>query len=221
MVLKTKAHQTTRPGGLVGVILRTAFRVIQLIIALVIAGIYGEDLRKAHDASEPADSRWVFAEVVAGLSIITAIVYLVPMVRSVKFFAWDAVLLYVLSSPASKLLWLIYSFQTNSLFWLILFGIYGKLYIHEDCEGIGACKRMKTAVWFDMLGMIFWFFSAVGKCHRHTVLLPSRLLIFYFRRRIYVLERTTQQLNVHWSWISRLNAAHLGCCASLSYIFFQ
>lgn len=95
MVLKTKAHQSTRPGGLVGVILRTALRIIQIIIALVIAGIYGQDLRKAHSAGEPADSRWVFAEVVAGLSTITAIVYLVPMVKSVKFFAWDAVLLYV------------------------------------------------------------------------------------------------------------------------------
>lgn len=94
MVLKTKAHQSSRPGGLVGVILRTALRVIQMIIALVIAGIYGQDLREAHSAGEPADSRWVFAEVVAGLSTITAIVYLVPMVRSVKFFAWDAVLLY-------------------------------------------------------------------------------------------------------------------------------
>jgi len=141
MVLKTKAHQTPRPGGLVGVILRTALRGIQLVIALVIAGIYGQDLRKAHDAGEPTDSRWVFAEVVTGLSIITAIVYLVPMVRSFKFFAWDAVLF---------------------LFWLVLFGIYGKLYISEDCEGIGACKRMKTAVWFDMLGMIFWFLSTVA-----------------------------------------------------------
>lgn len=96
MVLKTKAHQSSRPGGLVGVILRTALRVIQMIIALVIAGIYGQDLRTAHSVGEPADSRWVFAEVVAGLSIITTIVYLVPMVRSAKFFAWDAALLYVL-----------------------------------------------------------------------------------------------------------------------------
>lgn len=98
MVMKTKAHQSPRPGGLIGVILRTALRVIQLIIALVIAGIYGQDLRKAHSTSEPADSRWVFAEVVAGLTIITTIVYLVPMIKSHKVFAWDAVLLYVLPS---------------------------------------------------------------------------------------------------------------------------
>lgn len=95
MVLKTKAHQSSRPGGLIGVILRTALRIIQMIIALVIAGIYGQDLRKAQSANEPADSRWVFAEVVAGLSIITAIVYLVPVIKSTKYFAWDAVLLYV------------------------------------------------------------------------------------------------------------------------------
>lgn len=108
MVLKTKAHQSPRPGGLVGVILRTALRVIQMIIALVIAGIYGQDLREAHSAGEPADSRWVFAEVVAGLSTITAIVYLVPMVKSVKFFAWDAVLLYVFSTTALTLEFIVF-----------------------------------------------------------------------------------------------------------------
>lgn len=95
MVLKTKAHQSLRPGGLFGIILRTALRAIQMIIALVIAGIYGQDLREAHSANEPADSRWLFAEVVAGLSIITTIVYLVPMIKSAKYFAWDSVLLYV------------------------------------------------------------------------------------------------------------------------------
>lgn len=52
-----------------------------------------------------------------------------------------------------------------SLFWLILFGIYGKLYIPEDCEGSSACGRMKTAVWFDMLGMILWFFSTISEYH--------------------------------------------------------
>lgn len=79
-----------------------------MIIALVIAGIYGQDLREAHSAGEPADSRWVFAEVVAGLSTITAIVYLVPMVKSVKFFAWDAVLLYVFPTTALTLEFIVF-----------------------------------------------------------------------------------------------------------------
>lgn len=51
-----------------------------------------------------------------------------------------------------------------SLFWVVLFGIFGKLYLPEDCEGNGECGRMKTGVWFDMLGMIFWFGSFVGEC---------------------------------------------------------
>lgn len=140
-----------------------------MIIALVIAGIYGQDLRKAHSVNEPADSRWVFAEVVAGLSIITAIVYLVPAIKSTKYFAWDVVLLYV--PRCYYYAWNLWCFEdgivnmVNSLFWLILFGIFGKMYLPEDCEGASGCQSMKAAVWFDMLGMIFWFSSAVGKYH--------------------------------------------------------
>lgn len=37
------------------------------------------------------------------------------------------------------------------------------MYLSEDCEGASGCESMKAAVWFDMLGMIFWFSSAVGE----------------------------------------------------------
>lgn len=45
------------------------------------------------------------------------------------------------------------------------------MYIPEDCEGASGCESMKVAVWFDMLGMIFWFSSAVGKYPPPTLLL--------------------------------------------------
>lgn len=47
------------------------------------------------------------------------------------------------------------------LFYLVLFGIFGKLFIGEDCEGNGKCNRMKTAVWFDLIGMLLWFGTGV------------------------------------------------------------
>lgn len=45
------------------------------------------------------------------------------------------------------------------------------MYIPENCEGTSGCERMKAAVWFDMLGMIFWFSSAVGKYQSSLFLL--------------------------------------------------
>ena len=62
-------------------------------MSLVIAGLYGKDLRRATQHDEKADSRWVFAEVVAGLSVIVAGVYLVPIVKSYRTFFVDGVLL--------------------------------------------------------------------------------------------------------------------------------
>jgi hypothetical protein len=49
-----------------------------------------QDLQKA----SYADSKWVFAEVVAGLSAVTVLVYAgLFFVPTEKFFAWDWVLL--------------------------------------------------------------------------------------------------------------------------------
>lgn len=81
--------------------------------------------------------------------------------------------------------------MVNSLFWLILFGIFGKMYLPEDCEGASGCQSMKAAVWFDMLGMIFWFSSAVGKYHFFSSS-SYNILTFIPRWCVHVLERTTQ-----------------------------
>jgi len=135
MVIKTTDHQTPREGGLIGVIGRTFLRGLQFIFALVIAGLYGKDISDGNHSS-----KWVYAEVVVGLTAVTTLVYLVPFVRSFKMFFWDALLF---------------------IFWTALFGVFGNIYIHKDCKGNGTCNRMKAAVWIDMIEMLMWFISAV------------------------------------------------------------
>jgi hypothetical protein len=93
MVHKSTVNRSSPPGGLVGVIIRTTFRLLQIIIALIIAGLYGRDLQTDSEHGDHADSRWVYAEVVAGFSLLTAAVYLLPFIQSFKFFFWDAILL--------------------------------------------------------------------------------------------------------------------------------
>ncbi|KAA8909777.1 hypothetical protein FN846DRAFT_941441 [Sphaerosporella brunnea] len=145
MVKKCPDHRTAPPGGLMGFILRTSLRVLQIITALIIAGMYGQDLNNDDKAGRKAGPAWVYAEVVVGLSVITAVVYLLPILRSFKFFFfWDAILF---------------------IFWTALFGTFGNLYIKRDCNNNGSCNRMKVAVWFDLVGMLLWFISAVvGGC---------------------------------------------------------
>lgn len=48
-----------------------------------------------------------------------------------------------------------------SILWTAVFGIFGKLYIHANPQGDGGIKRMKNAVWVDLVNMLLWLFSSV------------------------------------------------------------
>lgn len=84
-------------GGIVGATIRIILRFFQFVFAITVAGLYGVDLAAADKLDRYADSKWIYAEVVAGLSAITVLVYAVPFFRSYWAFAWDWVLLCVCS----------------------------------------------------------------------------------------------------------------------------
>ena len=48
-----------------------------------------------------------------------------------------------------------------SILWAAVFGIFGKMFIHEKPEGNSGIKRMKNAVWIDLINMLLWFFTAI------------------------------------------------------------
>lgn len=72
---------------------RLAFRLLQFVLAITVAGLYGVDLSRARAEGKYIDSKWVYAEVVAGLSAFTAVVFCLPIVKAWFFFIWDAILL--------------------------------------------------------------------------------------------------------------------------------
>jgi H+/Cl- antiporter ClcA len=79
---------------------------------------------------------------VGSLSAPTALAYLVPFIHRIPFiFVWDTILF---------------------ILWIALFGIFGKMYIHENPEGNGGIKRMKSAVWMDLVNALLWLISAIG-----------------------------------------------------------
>ncbi len=80
-------------GGLPGALARLTLRFLQFILAITVAGLYGVDLHHAQQAHAYTDGKWVYAEVVAVLSIVTVLVYAVPLVKSWWGFGWDWVLL--------------------------------------------------------------------------------------------------------------------------------
>jgi hypothetical protein len=48
-----------------------------------------------------------------------------------------------------------------SILWTAVFGTFGKLYIHENPGSDGGVKRMKSAVWIDLVNMLLWLVTAV------------------------------------------------------------
>ncbi|KAF2492763.1 hypothetical protein BU16DRAFT_466127 [Lophium mytilinum] len=126
----------------IGAILRLIARLLQFVLALTVAGLYGVDLHNAHKAHVYADSKWVYAEVVAGISAITALVYTLPIPMIKPWFLW----------PLDTLIFILY---------MALFGTFGKMYINENPEGDAGITRMKHAVWVDLVNMLLWFFTAV------------------------------------------------------------
>jgi len=128
-------------GRLGGALARIVLRFFQFVLALTVAGLYGIDLHRAHEAHAYTDGKWVYAEVCAGLSAFTVLVYAVPFLKSYMAFAWD---------------WVLFCL------WTALFGIFGHIYIpaHPTPKQSGQI-RMKHAVWVDLVNMLLWLITAI------------------------------------------------------------
>ncbi|KAI0458487.1 hypothetical protein F5B21DRAFT_459894 [Xylaria acuta] len=115
---------------------------VQFVLAIVVIGLYGTDLDRARKAGVYADGKWVYAIVVASLSAVTAILYLFPFfLRFAAVPVWNVVLF---------------------ILWIVLFAVFGSLYIHEDPEGNGDIQRMKNAVWIDLINALLWLIGTVA-----------------------------------------------------------
>jgi hypothetical protein len=94
-------------GGIaLSYLLFVLLHVSQFILAVTVCALYGIDLDRARKAGVHADGRWVYAEVVGGLSALTAVLLCVPYIlRFALVWAWNLILF---------------------ILWIALFGIFGK-----------------------------------------------------------------------------------------------
>jgi hypothetical protein len=87
--------------------LSTALHIVLLALALAVAGLYGQDLRRAHRAGKYQDGKWVYAVVVAGLSALSALLLMVPaLLRYMAAWMWSFVLF---------------------VLWIAVFGVFGRV----------------------------------------------------------------------------------------------
>jgi len=119
---------------------RAILRLLQFALALTVCGLYGTDIQNGNKEHQSADPKWLYAVVIGGLSVVTSLIYGIPLVKSYLFFGWDTILF---------------------VLWIAVFGIFGKMYLHEDPEGNAGVQRMKNAVWVDLVNVFLWLISAI------------------------------------------------------------
>lgn len=132
-------------SGSLGLFARATLRTLQFTFAVIVAALYGIDLSQSTSTNTHANSAWVFAEVVATLSIITCGIHCLVAVKRVAWCAWD---------------WVLF------ILWVAQFGVFGAIYLGGkdlvNGQYTQSVTRMKVTDLIDGLNMMLWFTSAVG-----------------------------------------------------------
>lgn len=129
---------------LVSIILRLA----ELAFAAIVAGLTGEYLHRSEGASAWSLGRFIYTEVVAGLSILFAIIWLIPFSGSFIHWPTDLVI---------------------SILWFVAFGLLvdwlgdgcGYVFDWSDVSFESGCSLWKADVAFAFLSAVCWLVSAI------------------------------------------------------------
>lgn len=137
-----------------------AIRVAELAFAAVVAGVNGEFLHHSQGVDSWTIGRQIYAEVIAGISIFFALIWLVPFSSSMTNWPLDVVI---------------------SLCWWAAFGLLvdqldssacGDVFNWSDLSLRGdPCGKFKTVIAFSFLSALLWLVSALVSLfwvHRQT-----------------------------------------------------
>ncbi|TPX16932.1 uncharacterized protein E0L32_003494 [Thyridium curvatum] len=153
------------------------FRLAELAFAAIVAGLTGDYLHRVRGTSSWSQGRFIYTEVVAGLSILFSIVWLFPFAGSFVHY------------PADFLI---------SVMWWVAFGLLvnwldgGCGYIFNwtgiTLRGGDSCGKWKADVAFCFLSALCWLVSAllgVYWVHRQRTRATTGTAAGYRRRRWY------------------------------------
>lgn len=139
MVEKSVLHRTHRPGGITLLITHYVLRLFQIICALATIVVWGGDIQATRNSGDTVHSDWVFSVIISSISLIVAIIWMVPQITEWRLFFVDGLL---------------------SLFWLIVFAIWGKNYLPRHCSSHG-CEELKVSAWFSLASWFLWIITTV------------------------------------------------------------
>lgn len=141
------------------VIPRLICRGLQFLFAIIAIGFYGNRVSAESSAGGGVSAEWIYAVLVAGLSAVTAVLFVaatplgaIPVIGSAlklfktyRAFAWDMVLF---------------------IAWIVAFGIFAGIFLKRGSEDEDRYKgsntgAMKGAVWIDFVNAILWIISGI------------------------------------------------------------
>ncbi|ORY68790.1 marvel domain-containing protein [Pseudomassariella vexata] len=131
-------------------LLSMVLRVAELVFACIVAGVNGAYLHAVENTSSWDQARFIFAEVVAGLSILLAIIWLFPFSGSFVHWPVDLVI---------SICW----FVAFGLIVRLLDGACGSAFDWEGIKfrGVSQCGNWKAIIAFSFLSAICWLVSAI------------------------------------------------------------
>ncbi|RAK98117.1 uncharacterized protein BO80DRAFT_504256 [Aspergillus ibericus CBS 121593] len=121
-------------------VLQTTLRTSQLLLAIIIAALYGIDLAHATHTNTHAQASWIYAEFVATVSILISTLNLLLPAIHASWSTIDGIIM---------------------VLWLAQVGVFGTLYLPvraavEDVRFTSSVRRMQAAVWLDMVCLGLW-----------------------------------------------------------------
>ncbi|KAF8460293.1 hypothetical protein BDZ91DRAFT_766412 [Kalaharituber pfeilii] len=146
MVKKSGENRSHR-AGLPSLIGQTLWRTLQCTCAIATIVIWGGDVHTAQKAGHGIHSDWIFSLVISCMSLVVALIWLVPFIKPHRLFFVDVFF---------------------ALMWLIAFGIWASNYVPRNCHNNYDCQQLKYSVWFSLAALLLWLLSAVyGAWHFH------------------------------------------------------
>lgn len=129
--------------GYTGFIIRAALRSTQFILAICIAGIYGADLYNFTLLKQHAPASWIYAEIVALISVATCTLHCFVHMPWIWSALWDFIV---------------------AILWTAQAGYFGTVYLGDEKdvgEATGDESRMKAGVGIGLTCMLLWLASFV------------------------------------------------------------
>ncbi|CAO1596854.1 hypothetical protein XANCAGTX0491_000683 [Xanthoria calcicola] len=145
----SRSSSTSSSGSLLSKLPLWVLRFLQFVFAITVIGLYAQDLRAADKAGKYSDSKWGYAVAVGVIGAVSSLLLAWPRL-TMWGWGWDLVVFILFTA---------------------LFGLFGNLFIHERAEGLRGVKRMKNAVWIDLVNMLLWFVTAIY----------GMIMFFFFR----------------------------------------